>query len=86
MLNRLLGLKEITAERADDLKHRYEEVHAALIGVMAAEKNRLDDAKALKRRVDLYTNKDTSTESKEENSDMQAALQVQWSFVTWNTG
>ncbi|PNH11949.1 hypothetical protein TSOC_001169 [Tetrabaena socialis] len=50
VLNELLSSGKVSADRADTAKHKYTALHGALVGALQAEKDLLDQAKALKRR------------------------------------
>jgi hypothetical protein len=43
---------DINEERALDAKKQYEELHEAVLAAMASERQRLDDAKVLKKQLD----------------------------------
>ena len=53
MLNSMVDQLELPVEVADSAKHKYAKLHAALVQAMAEERARLEEAKALKRQLDV---------------------------------
>ena len=53
MLNSMVEQLEVPVEVADSAKHKYAKLHAALVQAMARERVKLDEAKALKRQLDV---------------------------------
>lgn len=56
LLNTLVEQLEVSAETADAAKHKYAQLHAALMAAMSRERKLLDDAKALKKQMDVGIN------------------------------
>ncbi|KAG1674725.1 hypothetical protein FOA52_013560 [Chlamydomonas sp. UWO 241] len=78
VLNSLVEGAEIAVETADDAKHKYARLHAELVHAMSRERTLLDDAKALKRRLDddsaaTSTAEDSSVEALREEVDAALA-------------
>eukprot|EP00955_Chlamydomonas_euryale_P052351 355129-Chlamydomonas_euryale.AAC.1 len=53
VLNELVDSASIPVEEADEAKHKFAKLHAALMQAMARERSLLDEAKALKQRLDV---------------------------------
>lgn len=63
----------MSLNNADEAKKKYELLHSAVLKAMAAEKQHLDEAKVLKRRLEVGASKDTT---KPADDDLQTAIQV----------
>jgi len=77
VLNELVDSASIPVEEADEAKHKFAKLHAALMQAMARERSLLDEAKALKQRLDaeaaaVVSAADSGAESLRE--DLDAAM------------
>jgi polyhydroxyalkanoate synthesis regulator phasin len=76
VLDELVDSNELSNDRADEAKRIYQELHTAALKAMASEKQRLDEAKVLKKRLEDENEAISSPPAQGEESDLQAALQV----------
>lgn len=53
ILNSLVDQLELPVERADAAKHKYAKLHSCLVQAMSRERKVLEDAKALKKKLDV---------------------------------
>jgi hypothetical protein len=53
VLNELVDKLEISAEKADGAKHKYAKLHALLVQAMSKEKELLDEARSLNRKLQV---------------------------------
>ena len=53
VLNEMVEHFEIPVEKSDAAKRKYSQLHAALVKAMTRERTLLEDAKALKRQLDV---------------------------------
>lgn len=73
VLDDLVDGNKVSQDDADKAKRQYEELHAAVLKAMAAEKQHLDEAKVLKTRLQEAS---ASKDAGPGDDDLQTALQV----------
>lgn len=73
MLDDLVDSNAVSLDDADKAKRKYEQLHAAVLKAMAAEKQHLDEAKVLKTRLQEAA---ASEGVEPGDDDLQTALQV----------
>lgn len=76
VLDELVDSNEVSCDRADEAKRIYQDLHTAALKAMASEKQRLDEAKVLKKRLEDENEARNPLPVQGEESDLQAALQV----------
>lgn len=78
VLDELVDTNEVSKDRADEAKKIYQNLHTTALKAMASEKQRLDEAKVLKKRLEDENEAKHSPPAKGEESDLQSALLVRW--------
>lgn len=78
VLDALVDSNEVSLDDADKAKRKYEQLHATVLKAMAAEKQHLDEAKVLKKRLEDGAAGETVRSG---DDDLQTALQVSSSDV-----
>lgn len=76
VLDELVDSNELSSDRADEAKKIYQDLHTAALKAMACEKQRLDEAKVLKKRLEDENEAKHSPPAEGEESDLNSAVQV----------
>lgn len=76
VLDALVDSNELSNDRADEAKKIYQDLHTAALKAMGSEKQRLDEAKVLKKRLEDDNEAKHSPPSQGDQSDLRSALQV----------